>query len=34
MQTNIALLSMVGGCAGFMAFIIYTVYRMHSEDDQ
>lgn len=34
MQTNFALFTMVGGCAGFMGFIIYTVYRMRSKGDQ
>lgn len=34
MQINLALAVMVGGCAGFMGFIVYTVYRMRSENDQ
>lgn len=34
MQIDLALAVMVGGCAGFMGFIIYTVYRMRSENDQ
>lgn len=34
MQLDLALAIMVGGCAGFMGFIVYTVYRMRSEDDQ
>lgn len=34
MQIDLALAVMVGGCAGFAGFIIYTVYRMRSENDQ
>lgn len=34
MQIDLALAAMVGGCAGFAGFIIYTVYRMRSENDQ
>lgn len=34
MQIDLALAVMVGGCAGFMGFIVYTVLRIHSEDDQ
>ena len=30
----LALAVMVGGCAGFAGFIVYTVYRMRSENDQ
>ena len=34
MQIDLALAVMVGGCAGFMGFIVYMVYRMRSENDQ
>ena len=34
MQIDIALAVMVGGCAGFMGFILYTILSMRSEDDQ
>lgn len=34
MQIDFALAVMVGGCAGFLGFIVYIVYRLHSEDDQ
>lgn len=34
MQIDITLATIVGGCAGFVGFIVYTILRMRSEDDQ